>query len=188
MFAYCGNNPVSRKDEDGESFETVFDVISLTLSIADVANNPSSVWAWAGLIGDIVDVAVPFVSGVGEATKALSASSRLSEVAVVVSSATAIAPEAVDYFVTPDGDAVPSTLSGFNENLSKLQYKDGKYYGIDGNNEPVRIRVEMHDANPNYTGKKNPFHEVPHFHIDRKANKSTGKWLKRFTGFLSDLF
>ena len=29
--------------------------------------------AWAGLVGDVVDVVVPFVSGVGEATKAVGA-------------------------------------------------------------------------------------------------------------------
>lgn len=30
-------------------------------------------WTWAGLVGDIVDVAVPFVGGVGEVTKATDA-------------------------------------------------------------------------------------------------------------------
>ena len=76
MFAYCGNNPVARKDENGEAFETVFDIISLGFSIADVVQNPRSFWAWAGLVGDIIDVAVPFVGGVGEAVRAVKAADK----------------------------------------------------------------------------------------------------------------
>ena len=68
MFAYCGNNPVSRKDENGEAFETVFDIVSLGFSIAEVATNPYDVGAWLGLIGDTI-VLVPIVTGVGEAIR-----------------------------------------------------------------------------------------------------------------------
>ncbi len=72
-FAYCGNNPINRTDADGEFWDIVFDVISLGFSVADVVQNPSDPMAWAGLAGDVVDVVVPFVSGVGEATKAVGA-------------------------------------------------------------------------------------------------------------------
>lgn len=68
-FAYCGNDPVNRTDADGEFWDTVFDIVSLGFSIADVIQNPSDPWAWAGLVGDVVDL-VPFVTGVGELTKA----------------------------------------------------------------------------------------------------------------------
>ncbi len=37
----------------------------------------------------------------------------------------------VDFYVTPDGDAIPSTLSNFNDNLSKMDNINGKYYGND---------------------------------------------------------
>ena len=70
MFAYCCNNPVTREDSDGEAFDTVFDLISLGSSIYDVFCNPYNPWAWAGLAGDVIDVAVPFVTGVGEVTRA----------------------------------------------------------------------------------------------------------------------
>ena len=70
MFAYCCNNPVTREDSDGEAFDTVFDLISLGSSIYDVIINPYDPWAWAGLAGDVIDVAVPFVTGVGEVTRA----------------------------------------------------------------------------------------------------------------------
>ena len=56
-----------RRDDGGEFWDTVFDVVSLVFSVADVVANPADPWAWAGLAGDVVDL-IPFVSGVGEAT------------------------------------------------------------------------------------------------------------------------
>ena len=76
-FAYCGNNPVIRIDAAGRAFETVLDVISLTFSIADVVANPANPWAWAGLAGDIADVMIPFVGGIGETIKAVGATRKL---------------------------------------------------------------------------------------------------------------
>lgn len=70
MFAYCGNKPVIHKDSNGKAFETVFDVVSLGFSVAEVIANPYDVSAWAGVIGDVVDL-VPFVTGVGETIKGL---------------------------------------------------------------------------------------------------------------------
>ncbi len=70
MFAYCGNNPVNREDAAGGFWDTVFDIFSLGVSIADVWNNPTDGWAWLGLGRDVIDL-VPFVTGVGEGTKAL---------------------------------------------------------------------------------------------------------------------
>jgi hypothetical protein len=45
MFAYCGNNPVNRSDAAGGFWDTVFDIFSLGISIADVWNNPTDGWA-----------------------------------------------------------------------------------------------------------------------------------------------
>lgn len=72
MFAYCNGNPVIYRDAEGNAAETVLDVVSLAASIIEVAANPANVWAWVGLAGDIVDVAVPFVGGVGETVRAVS--------------------------------------------------------------------------------------------------------------------
>ena len=66
MFAYCNNNPVAHRDSSGKTVDTVFDVISLGASVVEVIANPSDVFAWIGLVGDIIDVAVPFVGGIGE--------------------------------------------------------------------------------------------------------------------------
>ena len=54
-------------------WETVFDVISLAASVAEVCINPTDPWAWAGLAGDAVDL-IPFVTGIGEVTDAVRAS------------------------------------------------------------------------------------------------------------------
>ena len=69
LYAYCDNNPVMREDVTGTAWETVFDVISLGASVADVIANPMNLWAWAGLAGDVADVAIPFVGGIGETIK-----------------------------------------------------------------------------------------------------------------------
>ena len=71
MYAYCNNAPVSNQDSSGNAVETVFDIISLGASIADVVVNPADPWAWIGLVGDIADVAIPCVGGLGEAVRAL---------------------------------------------------------------------------------------------------------------------
>jgi hypothetical protein len=81
MFAYCNNNPVARADTSGQALETVLDVISLSASIVDVAMNPSDPWAWAGLAGDIVDVAIPFVGGVGEVVRGVNTARKAAEAA-----------------------------------------------------------------------------------------------------------
>ena len=77
MFAYCKNNPVNYEDSSGNAVETIFDIASVALSVADVVANPSNPWAWAGLVGDVIDVALPFVTGVGETIKAVGTSVRV---------------------------------------------------------------------------------------------------------------
>ena len=41
LFAYCDNNPVVRYDTGGEFWDTLFDVVSLVISVVDVIKNPS---------------------------------------------------------------------------------------------------------------------------------------------------
>ena len=75
LFAYCGNNPICRIDISGNAWETVFDVASLCLSVAELVANPSDPFNWIGLAGDVVDL-VPFVTGVGEVTRAVKVSTK----------------------------------------------------------------------------------------------------------------
>ena len=44
---------------------SVFDVISLCVSVVDVVKNPDDPWAWAGLAADVVSLVVPFATGGG---------------------------------------------------------------------------------------------------------------------------
>ena len=78
LYAYCNNNPVVYKDVTGNIAETAFDIATLVLSAVEVTMNPTDLTAWAGLLGDTVDL-IPFVTGVGETIKALRASSKIAE-------------------------------------------------------------------------------------------------------------
>ena len=79
LFAYCGNNPVNRMDSAGYFWDLVLDILSLGMSIVEVISNPKDPWAWAGLVGDVVDVIIPFVGGVGEITRGLKATANVTE-------------------------------------------------------------------------------------------------------------
>ena len=70
LYVYCDGNPMIRIDITGNVWETVFDVLSLGFSIAEVAANPYDPWNWAGLVGDTIDL-IPFVTGTGEVVKGL---------------------------------------------------------------------------------------------------------------------
>ena len=76
LFAYCGNNPVTRTDDGGAFWDTVFDVVSLCFSVAEVVANPTDPLNWIGLVGDAVDL-IPFVSGVGETTRVVKNAKRV---------------------------------------------------------------------------------------------------------------
>ena len=67
-------------DPTGEFLDTVFDVVSLCISAAEVVANPADPWAWAGLVGDVVDL-IPGVTGAGETVRLLKTSDRVVDVA-----------------------------------------------------------------------------------------------------------
>jgi len=72
LYAYCDNNPVMRVDNGGQFWDTVFDAVSLCISVVDVVKNPDDPWAWVGLAADVVSLVVPFAAGGGAVVKALS--------------------------------------------------------------------------------------------------------------------
>ena len=49
--------------------DTVFDIVSLCVSIVDVIKNPSDSWSWVSLAADVVSLAVPFATGGGALVK-----------------------------------------------------------------------------------------------------------------------
>ena len=72
VFAYCGNNPVVSEDETGHFWDTVFDVVSIVVSIIDVVKHPKKLTSWLGLALDIGCAVVPFATGGGTAIRAAS--------------------------------------------------------------------------------------------------------------------
>ena len=79
MFAYCGNNSVTRADTGGYFWDTIFDIASLCFSIADVVSNPADIGAWSSLAGDVIDVLLPCVTGVGEFSRCMRIGSEVVE-------------------------------------------------------------------------------------------------------------
>ena len=71
LYAYCDNNPVVRIDSDGEFWDTLFDVVSLVVSVVDVITNPTDPMAWAGLAADTLSLVVPGLTGGGSVVRAM---------------------------------------------------------------------------------------------------------------------
>ena len=121
MFAYCNNNPVVHKDSQGTAVETVWDLISLGVSIAEVCVNPGDVWAWIGLAGDVVDVIVPCVGGIGETVRAAKSLSKATDV-VEIAKAADFTEDAVDIIKTLD------RTNGFTQSSMSAGQKIHKGY------------------------------------------------------------
>ena len=117
LFAYCDNNPISRIDVGGEFWESAFDVVSLGASIVEVAINPSDIWSWAGLVGDVVDL-IPFVTGVGEVTRAVKTTVK------IVDDANEVASTARKIYNAADTASDIRKSTGSYE----IMYKSGKNY------------------------------------------------------------
>ena len=188
LFAYCDNNPVVRADYNGEFWDIIFDIASIAISIIDVATHPTSGVAWAGLAADVVCAAVPGATGGGAIVKAVTKADDVVDAVKTVNKVdnvidTTNTAKAVDFYIAPMGDAIPATRKGFAKNLSMLDNRGGKYYGIDSRG-PVRIRTEQHLPTLGYTGPYNPYHCEPHFHIDRRLNGWSGGFRKTYTGLM----
>ena len=100
MYAYCNNNPVIHRDSAGNVVDVVFDAVSLAFSVVDVATNPYDPVAWFGLLGDVVDVVVPFVSGVGETVKTIGYLNKAADIVDDAHDAVKAANNAVDAAAT----------------------------------------------------------------------------------------
>ncbi len=117
LYAYCDNNPVVRVDNGGQFWDTVFDVVSLVVSVVDVCTDPSDGWAWAGLVGDVVDL-IPFVCCVGEVVKGARATNKVIDTVDTIHDTV---------------NAVDAAIDGFG-NLSRA-----RQYGINAYNELRKV-------------------------------------------------
>lgn len=143
LYAYCGNNPVVRRDASGYIWETVFDIISLTASIVEVCINPTDPWAWIGLAGDAIDL-IPFVTGVGEVTRVVKTMDKVGDT-VQIAKAVDFTDEAADIVKTLDRS------SGFTKSTASAGRKihDGYKVG-DGFNPDWKEYKGIKGIRPDY--------------------------------------
>ena len=143
LFSYCDGNPVMRVDHGGEFWDTIFDVITLGASIVEVCINPDDPWAWAGLAGDVLDL-VPFVTGVGEVTKAVRAIDKVSD-SVRIAKAVDFTDDAADLVKTLDRS------SGFTKSSASVGRKIHKgYKATDEFNEAYKEYRKIKGIRPDY--------------------------------------
>ena len=171
LFTYCGNNPVTRKDAGGYAWETVFDIISLGTSIIEVSCNPADVGAWIGLVGDIIDVAVPFVAGVGETVRAVNAGRKIADAADDMNDARRVASKIHGNSLSSNKINYGYQLIDKNNNIVK--YGESKnpltrysQKWLDENGYKVQIKV---------AGTKRGVHEWQHDMIENYAIISGGR-------------
>ena len=133
LYAYCDNNPVMRRDGGGQFWDTAFDVVSLAFSVVDVVANPADPWAWAGLVGDVLDL-IPFVSGLGEATDLMRVATKAGDIADAVDDIhdTAKALDRID-----DGVDASKTIS---KTISTPTYTSR---GSTGRTQPANLREQL---------------------------------------------
>ena len=185
MFAYCRNNPVVRKDRSGTA----------DIQIADYSMeiDPDGDYeeAGAGSGGSVAGVSSSYYAM--QNVRAYDSWWRNSCYNIPSSGwessvkQSPLGGSKADFFVTPNGEAIPATVDGFNSNLSKLENRNGKHVGRDSYG-PIRIRAyESHKANPNSTGIPSPYHTILHFHIDRRASGDTGAWGSTYIGAMEML-
>ena len=143
MFAYCGNNPVCRVDIAGNFWDTVFDIASLCYGIYDVWQNPDDPMAWVGLVGDVIDIAVPFVSGVGETARLAKCGDKIIDTAGIVHDASKVS-DAADSFCDVgnlSGDisqiatkGTPQQIGAIGERLAGIDVKAKQVITVNGRN------------------------------------------------------
>lgn len=174
LYAYCDNNPVVRRDDGGEFWDTVFDVVSLVASVVEVCTNPSDPWAWAGLAGDVVDL-VPFVSGVGEVTRVVSTTVKVTEcvdTAVDVTKTADRISDTVDTAVDLHRPYIRKSTRDAVEAAAK-RAPDGRF--LDANTGKV------------ITGKYDLGHDFGHeFWRERKMAMEKGWTQKQFNDYMNN--
>ncbi len=118
VYAYCGNQPINRSDSGGMFWETAFDVVSLGFSIWEVVQNPKDPWAWAGLVGDAIDL-LPIVTGVGETTRAIKAANKIADTADNAVDAIKGGSKVVDDVLPIGGKITGYTKHGLNQAIGR---------------------------------------------------------------------
>ena len=112
-------------------WDTVFDVVSLCVSVVDVIKNPDDPWAWVGLAADVVSVAVPFATGGGAIVKIASRADDVIDLGRTVDKVTDVA----------------DTVHDGTKALSQLEIPDCfvREQSIDSRGEKSRYPIQITD-------------------------------------------
>ena len=78
LYAYCANNPIVYEDSSGQALDMVFDIVSCVLSVAEFIDEPSLL-GFLGVMGDIADIALPMVGGIGETVRSLKTADKIAD-------------------------------------------------------------------------------------------------------------
>ncbi len=133
LYAYCDNNPISRIDITGGFWESIVDVVTLGASIVEVCVNPTDLWAWACVAGDVVDLAFPIVTGIGEASRAIKTT-----VVVVDSTDDVVDAAKTSYKMADAADDIKKSVGSY-----EITYKDNSVYeGKGGFNRAITSAKE----------------------------------------------
>ena len=175
-FCYCENNPIIRIDTTGYAWETVFDIVSLGFSIAEVAANPYDVGAWVGLVGDAIDL-IPFVTGVGEVARGLRFVDKVGNTLEIAEAVdfTSDTKKIIKKLDNVDGFTKSSRIDGINIHKG---YKKGKSFSTEYKeyNRINGIRPDYFDGETIYELK--PFNP--------KSAKQGIKQLKKYSERIKD--
>lgn len=187
VFAYCLNNPVNMADPNGNiAWWVVGGAIGAVAGAAYSYVKTGSV-DWRYVVGGaLIGAGLGFLSQtayVAYSTNVVASSTALTiaqKSADKVSRTSSKPAGNVDFYATSSGEVLPATKKGIDAALSRMQQVGDKFVGEDTLG-PLRVRIEQHFEKLNFTGKLDPYHTVPHIHVDRRLNAISGKWVKTLT-------
>ena len=124
LYAYCDNNPVMRIDRGGEFWDTIFDVVSLVVSVVDVVKNPTDPMAWAGLAADTISLVVPGLTGGGSVVRAMTKADDVVDAVKTIDNVDNVVDAAKTIYKAANNTSDIRKATGSYEIL----YKSGKTY------------------------------------------------------------
>ena len=161
-YAYGNNNPYKYVDPDGHVAETVFDLISLAMSIHAYKQEPTLLNGLS-LAYDGLAAAVPFLpGGIGIIRHSGKATDAVGEAAKGVGTAAKGSGEAIQ--VTKSGVALPAGAKHqIPEGYVQNPHRSGSYGEVVDGKFKERLRIDP----PTPPGQKGP--NYSHYHLDGKG-------------------
>ncbi len=160
LFAYCDNNPVLRVDVGGNIWETIFDVVSLGISVKNVIDDPQNMSAWVGLTIDVACLIVPGLPSCGAIVGKIN---KLDNAADMLKTANGI-------------DNSKGIVQSIKNQLSKKRIEIGRISGARANPGYLGIRYKTMSG-PAYSLEIHGIHNghTPHIQVN--------KWLYNYKGY-----